>query len=92
MELDRDAERRLAIAALLTYPDPPELRRGYRLRLDGKVDRYALVAVLTAAFVQRRLLELNERRAECEHSTVAAGDHVPIAARPRPVIVSAAAA
>ena len=62
--LHRDSERRLAIVELLALPDPPELRRGYRLRLDGKGDRYDQVPMLSAAFVQAKLLELQERRAE----------------------------
>jgi hypothetical protein len=59
-----DMERRLAIAALLAQPDPPELRRAHRLRLPGKPERFELVPRLSAAFVQARLLALHERRAE----------------------------
>ena len=59
-----DMERRLAIAALLAQPDPPELRRGHRLRLPGKPERFELVPRLSAVFVQARLLALHERRAE----------------------------
>jgi hypothetical protein len=62
--LHRDSERRLAIVELLAQPDPPELRRGYRVRLEGKSDRYDQVPMLSAAFVQAKLLELQERRAE----------------------------
>ena len=59
-----DIERRLALIELLAQPDPPELRRGYRLRLDGRPDRYTLVPRLMAAFVQTKLLALQERSAE----------------------------
>ena len=60
-----DVERRLAIAELLAQPDPPELgRRTHRLRLEGKPDRFDLVPQLAAAFVQRKLLFLHERRVE----------------------------
>jgi hypothetical protein len=64
-----DIQRRLAIAELLAQPDPPELRRGYRLRLDGKPERYDQVPLLSAAFVQAKLLALHERRAEMETAT-----------------------
>ena len=59
-----DMERRLAIAALLAQPDPPELRRAHRLRLAGKPERFALVPQLSAVFVQAKLLALHERRTE----------------------------
>jgi hypothetical protein len=59
-----DMERRLAIAALLAQPDPPELRRAHRLRLPGKPERFELVPRLSAVFVQAKLLALHERRAE----------------------------
>lgn len=59
-----DLERRMAIAALLAQPDPPELRRAYRLRLPGKPERFELVPQLSAVFVQAKLLALHERRAE----------------------------
>jgi hypothetical protein len=59
-----DLERRLAIAALLAQPDPPELRRAHHLRLAGKPDRFDLVPQLSAVFVQAKLLALHERRAE----------------------------
>jgi hypothetical protein len=62
--LHRDSERRLAIVELLALPDPPDLRRGYRVRLEGRGDRYDQVPMLSAAFVQAKLLELQERRAE----------------------------
>ena len=58
-----DWERRLAIVELLAQSDPPELpRRCHRLRLNGKPDRYAMVPKLSALFVQRKLLALEERR------------------------------
>jgi hypothetical protein len=60
-----DVERRLAIADLLAQPDPPELgRRGHRMRVEGKPERFDLVPVLAAAFVQQKLLSLHERRSE----------------------------
>jgi hypothetical protein len=60
-----EIERRLAIADLLAQPDPPDLgRRGYRLRVEGKPERFDLVPQLAAVFVQRKLLSLHERRAE----------------------------
>jgi hypothetical protein len=64
-----DVQRRLAIAELLAQPDPPELRRGHRLRLEGKPDRYALLPLLAAVFVQDKLLALSDRR---EHATAVA--------------------
>jgi hypothetical protein len=60
-----DVERRLAIADLLAQPDPPDLgRRGHRVRVEGKPDRFNLVPMLAAAFVQQKLLTLHERRSE----------------------------
>ena len=65
-----DMERRLAIAALLAQPDPPELRRAHRLRLAGKPERFALVPQLSAVFVQAKLLALHERRTESNEDHV----------------------
>ena len=63
--MELDVERRLAIADLLAQPDPPDLgRRGYRVRVEGKPERFNLVPVLAAAFVQQKLLTLHERRSE----------------------------
>jgi hypothetical protein len=63
--MQMDIERRLAIAELLAQPDPPELhRRGHRVRLEGKPERFDLVPRLASAFVQAKLLALHERRAE----------------------------
>ena len=62
--MELDVARRVAIAELLAQPDPPELRRGHRLRLEGKPDRFDLVPMLAAAFVQAKLLALEERRAQ----------------------------
>jgi hypothetical protein len=60
-----DIERRLAIAELLAQPDPTDLGpRRTRLCLEGKPDRFDLVPLLAAAFVQQCMLELHERRAE----------------------------
>jgi hypothetical protein len=67
MQLDIDIERRLAISELLAQPDPPEMcRRAHRRTLAGKPDRYDLVPLLSAAFVQAKLLALHERAAESE--------------------------
>ena len=55
-------ERSLAICELLSLPDPPELRRGHVLRLGGKPERFAQIPELTSAFVQSRLLALEELR------------------------------
>ena len=63
MQVHIDFERRQAIAELLAQPDPPELRRGHRLRVEGKADRFAMVQTIAAAYVQARLLALQERRA-----------------------------
>jgi hypothetical protein len=57
-----DIQRRLAIAELLTQPDPPEMRRGNRICLPGKPERFDLVPRLSAVFVQAKLLALHERR------------------------------
>jgi hypothetical protein len=68
-DVELDLERRLAIAELLAHPDPPELRRGHRLRLEGKPDRYSLVQHLCALFVQKKLIELQDQRAAADMST-----------------------
>jgi len=64
-----DVARRVAIAELLAQPDPPELRRGHRLRLEGKPDRFDLVPMLAAVFVQAKLLALEERRAQIDSAS-----------------------
>ena len=69
VQLQLDLERRLAITELLAQSDPPELRRGHRLRLHGKPDRYRLLPLLSAVFVQKRLLALQEARAAADKST-----------------------
>ena len=46
-----------ALTQLLAKPDPPELRRGSTLRLEGSPDRFKLVPLLAAAFHQQRLLD-----------------------------------
>ena len=56
-----DIERRQALLELLSRPDSPDLRRGYRRTLAGCPERYALVPQLTAAFIQAKLLDLRER-------------------------------
>lgn len=62
-----EAERRLAIAKLLDQPDPPELRRGHRLRVEGKPERFALLTRLAAMYVHARLLAREERRIGADH-------------------------
>ena len=58
-----DFERRAALAELLAQPDPPELRRrGNHLRLVGKPERFSLLPLLSAVFVQQKLLALEHRR------------------------------
>jgi hypothetical protein len=61
--MDSDMERRQALYELLARPDPPELRRGFTLRLEGKPDRHRLLPHLAATFVQAKLLEIGEREA-----------------------------
>jgi hypothetical protein len=34
------------------------------LRLDGKSERYALLPIIAAVYIQRKLIELHERRSE----------------------------
>jgi hypothetical protein len=75
-----DIQRRLAIAELLAQPDPPELRRGHRLRLDGKPERYDQVPRLSAAFVQAKLLALHERRSEL-NSAIARSESIALPRR-----------
>jgi hypothetical protein len=57
----RDIERRVALAELLARPDPPDLRCGHRLLLEGRPDRFERLPYLAAALVQARLLDLRER-------------------------------
>jgi hypothetical protein len=52
-----DLTRINAFTRLLAKPDPPELRRGSTLRLEGSPERFKLVPLLAAAFQQQRLLE-----------------------------------
>jgi len=65
--MESDIERRQAIYELMAQPDPPDLRRGFVKRLEGKPDRHELVPHLAAMFVQSKLLELRERDAAYEH-------------------------
>jgi hypothetical protein len=60
-------ERQQAIIELLDQPDSPDLRRGNRLTFDGRPDRYRLVPYFVSAFVQARLLDLQERET-CRHA------------------------
>jgi hypothetical protein len=60
--MNSDLVRRQALYELLAEPDPPELHRGFVLRLEGKPDRHAQLPRLAATFVQARLLEVCEFR------------------------------
>jgi hypothetical protein len=51
--------RRRAMYELLTTPDPPNLQRGFVMRLEGKPDRYRLVDHLAAASVRAKLIEIH---------------------------------
>ena len=63
--MEIEIERRLAISELLAQPDPPEMqRRAHRRTCAGKPERYELVPLLSAAFVQGKLLALSESAAE----------------------------
>lgn len=86
-----DIERRLAIAELLARPDPPDLRRrGYRLRIEGKSDRYSWLPILAAVFVQNRLLALHERRAAADKSTERHDiQWIPLAVRRKEALIAA---
>ena len=59
-----DFERRAALAELLAQPDPPELQhRCNHLRVVGKPERFSLLPLLSAVFVQQKLLALEHREA-----------------------------
>jgi hypothetical protein len=53
--------RRQALAELLALPDSPDLRRGFRITVEGRPDRYDQLPYLASVFVQAKLLELRER-------------------------------
>jgi hypothetical protein len=61
-----DADRRQALSALLAEPDPPELHRGSKLRLEGKPDRFQQLGRLANAWVQMKLVQVRERRLMAE--------------------------
>ena len=68
-----DIARRQALCELLMTPDPPDLHRGFVMRLEGKPDRHQLLQQLAAAYVRVRLLEMQTRtstaeRAQLSHS------------------------
>ena len=68
--MEIEIERRFAISELLAQPDPPEMqRRAHRRTCAGKPERYELVPLLSAAFVQGKLLALYESAAE-RHTAV----------------------
>jgi hypothetical protein len=60
-QMDASITRRLALYELLEKPDPPELHRGFVVRLPGKPDRYAQLPELAAAFVRRKMDEIGRR-------------------------------
>jgi hypothetical protein len=73
--MTRDLTRINAFTRLLAKPDPPELKRGSTLRLEGSPERFKLVPLLAAAFQQQRLLEEST-------AAVNAGDEpAPVASR-----------
>jgi hypothetical protein len=63
-----DLERRIALTELMAVPDPPELKRGYRQRFEGRPDRYELLPMLAMRFAQTRLIEFQERAWYCSQS------------------------
>lgn len=63
---EQDIERRQALCELLSLPDPPYLRRGFIMRLEGTPNRHQLLQHVTAAFVQSKLLAQHERAAVYE--------------------------
>ena len=56
-----DIARRQALYELLITPDPPDLHRGFVLRLEGKPDRHRLLQQLADAFVRAKLVEIQAR-------------------------------
>jgi hypothetical protein len=59
--MDSDITRRLALFELLDRPDPPELHRGFVVRLHGKADRHNQLPLLAAAFAREKVLEMRRR-------------------------------
>jgi hypothetical protein len=59
--MESSITRRLALYELLEKPDPPDLHRGFVMRLEGKPDRHALLPQLAAAFVRSKMLEIQRR-------------------------------
>jgi hypothetical protein len=53
-------ERSLALYKLLALPDPPELRRRHILRFHGKPDRFQQIPMIMQAFVQAKLLAIED--------------------------------
>lgn len=53
------ALKRQALIDLLAQPDDG-LRRGHRLTVEGRADRFAMLPRLSATFVQYHRLELEE--------------------------------
>lgn len=89
--MEIEIERRLAISELLTQPDPPDMpRRAHRRTCAGKPERYELVPLLSAAFVQGKLLALYESAAE-RHTAFMHVEAVATADRPLRSIQAVAA-
>jgi hypothetical protein len=59
--MDASLTRRQALYELLHKPDPPELHRGFVVRLEGKPDRFAQLPDLAAAFVRAKMTEFRHR-------------------------------
>jgi hypothetical protein len=57
-QLEFSIARRQAFCELLITPDPPDLHRGFVMRLEGKPDRHRLLEHLAAAFVRAKLIEI----------------------------------
>lgn len=63
-----DIARRQALCELLMTPDPPDLHRGFVMKLEGKPDRHQLLQHLAAAYVRAKLLEIQTRGRPLERS------------------------
>ena len=61
-----ECDRREALCALVSQPDPPELQRGHRQTQPGKPTRFALIPYLRAAAVTYRELQLQRTLTEPE--------------------------
>jgi hypothetical protein len=59
--MESDMIRRQAIAELLAIPDTPDLRRGHRITVEGRPDRYRQISYLASVFIHTKLVALHER-------------------------------